>query len=99
MLEALILGSLAVWRLTHLLQEETGPMAVFDNIRSRVWVMKNTDGGFREGFFCFKCLSLWLSIIFIILYFLIQPIFFFLTILLAVSAVSIFIDEWYKKNE
>lgn len=47
-------ATLAVWRLTHLLQVEDGPFEVFVHVRSRM----------REGFVgklldCFYCLSLW----------------------------------------
>ena len=50
----LILGVLAVWRVTHLLHAEAGPWDVFERARRRL----------GEGFWgsltsCFLCLSLW----------------------------------------
>lgn len=97
-LVALIVGSLAVWRLTHMYQEEVGPGAIFEKLRSKVWTMPDTDGGFREGFFCFKCQSTWHGLLLIILYFIAQPVFWFVTLALALSAVAIFINDWYTKD-
>lgn len=99
MLVALIVGGIAVWRITHMYQEETGPAAIFEKLRAKVWTMKDTNGGFREGFNCFKCMSIWHSIVFIIIYFTLQPLFWFLALMLSISAVSIFINEWYTRNE
>jgi len=98
-LVALIVGALAVWRITHMYQEETGPGAIFEKLRAKVWTMKDTDGGFREGFNCFKCMSIWHSLVFIILYFTLQPLFWFLTLFLAFSALSIFLNDWYNKEQ
>jgi hypothetical protein len=52
----LVLGMLAVWRITHLLQAEDGPWDVVVRVRRRL----------RYGFWgrlldCFECLSLWIS--------------------------------------
>jgi hypothetical protein len=53
---ALVLGILAVWRLTHLLQAEDGPWDLVVRLRRAV----------GEGFWgrlldCFYCLSLWIA--------------------------------------
>jgi hypothetical protein len=52
----LILGVLAVWRVTHLLNAENGPMDVLAKLRrlagDSFW------GGVLD---CFYCLSLWIS--------------------------------------
>ena len=55
-LDGLILGSLAVWRITHLLHAEDGPGAVFAHLRRLA----------GQGFWgtlldCFYCLSLWVG--------------------------------------
>ena len=97
-LVAVIIGGIAVWRITYMLQQETGPNAIFEKLRSKVWAMENKDGGFREGFFCFKCHSIWQALIFILLYFLAQPVFWFLAGFLALSALAIFINDWYEKD-
>lgn len=53
----LILGGLAVWRLTHLLHAENGPWNILARLRARL----------QESFWgqlvdCFYCLSLWVGI-------------------------------------
>lgn len=53
----LILGILAVWRITHLLQAEDGPWDVFVRLR------RLAGRGFRAGLLdCFYCLSLWIAV-------------------------------------
>lgn len=51
-----ILGALAVWRITHLVSQETGPSEIFTRIHrfadSRFW------GQLLD---CFYCLSLWVA--------------------------------------
>ena len=52
-----LLGTLAVWRVTHLLALEAGPWDVLDHLRSRL------GSNFLGGLFdCFYCLSLWVAI-------------------------------------
>jgi uncharacterized protein DUF1360 len=50
------LGSLATWRLTHLLAEEDGPGGVVLRLRLRAG-----DGPFGELMDCFYCLSAWVA--------------------------------------
>ena len=56
MLYAFLLGTLAVWRLTHLLAAEDGPFALVARLRHRAGA-----GFWGELLDCFYCLSLWLS--------------------------------------
>ena len=52
----LILGVLAVWRITHLLNAEDGPRDLF------VWLRRRAGDGFWSGLLdCFYCLSLWIA--------------------------------------
>jgi hypothetical protein len=52
----LILGVLAVWRLTHLLQAEDGPRNLIVRLR------RLAGSGFWAGLLdCFYCLSLWIA--------------------------------------
>jgi hypothetical protein len=52
----LVLGSLAVWRLTHLFNAEDGPGDLLVKLR------RLAGNGFWGGLLdCFYCLSLWLS--------------------------------------
>ena len=57
-----ILGTLAVWRVTHLLAAEDGP---FDLI---VWIRRMAGSSFLGTLLdCFYCLSVWIAIPFAIL--------------------------------
>jgi hypothetical protein len=53
----LIIAVLAVWRLTHLLQQEDGPFAIFE--RGRSMLRRISLAGLAD---CFYCLSLWSSL-------------------------------------
>ena len=52
----LVIGALAVWRLTHLLHAEDGPRNVL--VRLRCWVGHGFWGDLMD---CFYCLSLWIA--------------------------------------
>lgn len=49
-----ILGTLCVWRLTHLLNREAGPGGVFERLRHSAG-----NGFWGQLLDCFYCLSLW----------------------------------------
>jgi hypothetical protein len=52
----LLIGTLAVWRITHLLTAEDGPWNLV------VWVRRKAGAGFWGNLLdCFYCLSLWIS--------------------------------------
>jgi hypothetical protein len=53
----LVLGSLGVWRLTHLLNAEDGPWAILARLRAAAG-----DGFWGELLDCFHCLSLCISV-------------------------------------
>ncbi len=58
----LVLGSLSVWRITHLLSKEDGPFDIIFYIR------KKAGAGFLGDLLdCFYCLSIWISIPFALL--------------------------------
>ena len=97
MLLALILGSLATWRLTYMLQEETGPVAIFERLRAQVNKLKRTDGGIWELMICFYCLSVWIAILLTALFFVSYVAFFIVTGILSMSAVAIFINQWHER--
>ena len=58
----LVLGSLGVWRLTHLFSAEDGPGNILARLRGAVG-----RGALGDMLDCFNCLSLWVSIPFAIL--------------------------------
>jgi hypothetical protein len=51
-----VLGSLAVWRIVHLLNAEDGPWDLLANLRRRAG-----DGFWGRLLDCFYCLSLWIA--------------------------------------
>jgi hypothetical protein len=51
-----VLAMLAVWRLTHLLHSEDGPLRIFAHCRN--WLRRMSLSGATD---CFYCLSLWVS--------------------------------------
>ena len=53
----LILGALAVWRVTHLLNAEDGPLNIL--VRFRGFVGNGFWGDLLD---CFYCLSLWIAV-------------------------------------
>jgi hypothetical protein len=53
---SITIAALAVWRLTHLLQAEDGPLEMF--ARSRNWLRRMSLSGITD---CFYCLSLWVA--------------------------------------
>lgn len=59
----LLLGVLAVWRITHLLQAEDGPWDVVVRLRARAG-----DGFWGALMDCFYCLSLWIALPFALLF-------------------------------
>ena len=50
------IAALAVWRLTHLLHAEDGPLEMF--ARCRNWLRRMSLSGVTD---CFNCLSLWVA--------------------------------------
>lgn len=53
----LIVGTLSVWRVTHLLAAEDGPWRLVARVRRRAG-----EGFFAELLDCFYCLSLWIAV-------------------------------------
>jgi hypothetical protein len=60
--DRLLLGALAVWRVTHLLSAEDGPGDLLVRLRRRAG-----DGFWGDLLDCFYCLSLWVSLPFALL--------------------------------
>lgn len=52
----IVIAMLAVWRLTHLLHAEEGPLRLFAGWRN--WLRRMSLSGATD---CFYCLSLWVS--------------------------------------
>jgi len=93
----IILSMLAVWRAIHILQEEVGPAAIFSRLQAYLAKRDYKPGSFSDGFFCFNCMSVWLSIIPSLL--LCNSIFKFILYTLSISAGAIIIDILLKTTE
>jgi hypothetical protein len=53
----LVMGILAVWRVTHLLSVEDGPWNIL------IWIRRKIASGFWASLVnCFYCLSLWVAV-------------------------------------
>ena len=58
----LVVGILAVWRITHMLSAEDGPWNLV------VWMRRKAGSGFLGSLLdCFYCLSLWIAVPFALL--------------------------------
>ena len=92
----LLLGPVVIWRITHMIQEEAGPFAIF--FRINAWLASNTHngiGGFYDGWTCFKCLSVWLSVIYTVFLPTADTVIGYLTTVLFLSGSAIFINMLY----
>ena len=94
----ILLGSIATWRLTLMLQEETGPFALFEKLQMKINSLEYKPGGIRDGFNCFYCLSVWVAIFFIALLALLPILYIVLTSILTFSAVAIFLNIIKERN-
>lgn len=66
--ELLIIAALATYRLTFMLNAESGPADVFGRFRTRIGVKYDVNSmaygtnWLSEGVLCFYCLSVWIGI-------------------------------------
>jgi hypothetical protein len=61
--EQIVIGSLAVWRLSHALVKENGPRDWFIRLRARLARTQKRSGGLFDMFSCVYCLSFWIALI------------------------------------
>lgn len=54
----LIIGGLAVWRLSNLLVKQIGPLAVFARFRALLASKQKRPGGLYDMFSCLSCMSM-----------------------------------------
>lgn len=107
-LETFVILALATWRVAHLLVDETGPFEIFDWLRAQFGIRVSEEGEFylREGsdnqigkmLLCLQCTSMWVGLLFGVLYKL-WPIFTFnLAVVLAFSALACVIDRYVEQE-
>lgn len=56
-----------------MLQNETGPYAIFRRLQAWAASRPDTQGGIQQAFFCFWCLSMWVAVPFAVGLSLIDP--------------------------
>ena len=93
-----IMSMLAVWRATHMLQEETGPRGIFQRLQAWIWSDPVRLGGLKDGLRCFYCTAVWLSILPAVL---IEHsnVGYFIVYWLGISAGAVFVDLVHSKLE
>jgi hypothetical protein len=89
---SIILASAAVWRITHLLQVEDGPFAIFE--RARVGLRRASLAGAVD---CFYCLSLWVAAPFAVA--LARSLWEFVLTLFALSAFAILLNHFVARAD
>lgn len=76
----ILIGMLAVWRATYMLQEEKGPLEIFSRLQAWFWSEPHREGGLKDGLRCFNCTSVWLA--------------FFAALVIEHSNIGLFILYW-----
>lgn len=59
---ALIVGGLAVWRLSHGVVKENGPLMMFARLRARLARSQKRSGGLFDMISCVQCTSFWIGL-------------------------------------
>lgn len=83
-----IVMTLAVWRLTKIVNEEEGPFEIFKYIRAS-FPTDGKRGWIGRGIYCFWCVSFWFGLAIGLAY---SPVPFGVIIGLALSALAILFD-------
>ena len=102
MITSLVMGGLAVWRLSSLLVDESGPFKIFENLRSAIGIGHDQDGVpvvypsrfLPELFKCVWCMSVWVGFSWFVLWAILPPNWMnVLTFPLSLSAFAILVDK------
>lgn len=94
--------ALAVWRVSNLFIDESGPCDMFERFRSWVGVGYNERGEsyatneLAELFTCHFCLSVWLGAFAAILYYFYPALAYWLCLPFALSALSLVVNKWMR---
>lgn len=59
----LIVGGLAVWRLSHMIVKENGPLMVFTRLRAFLGRTQKRSGGLFDMISCVYCISFWIGLL------------------------------------
>lgn len=96
----LLMSMLSIWRITRLFGDvaEAGPWHIMDKIRAAVGVTYDeysnpvASNQFAEGLMCVKCFSIWLGVLFTILYAISPEVLLFVSLPFALSAGAVIIE-------
>lgn len=97
-----IILSLAIWRISNLLIEESGPYTVLELFRYQIGIRYNEQGfvyatnELAELFSCHFCLSIWLGILAAISYFFYPALTYWLCLPFALSTLSLAVNKWMR---
>lgn len=97
---ALIVLSLATWRLSSLIKREHGPLSIFDKIRYWAGVRYNEanemygTNALAEGMICAWCSSVWFGIALTLGYILLGSAVIWVALPLSLSAVAIIVETY-----
>ena len=96
--------SLAVWRISSLLSREDGPFYIFSKIRHLAGVEYDINSKpipkneLSRGLLCLWCTSIWVSVVFCVIYFLWPSWTVMMLTPFAVSTIAIVIDGHSKTD-
>lgn len=103
----LILFALAVWRVSYMLIEEEGPFFIFDRMRVAIglrldaddkWIVPFDLPGWRDSlaslFACIYCLSVWVALLFFLVYLIDVSIARAVAVPFALSALALGYHDW-----
>lgn len=60
---AFIVASLAIWRLSHGIVKEDGPLMMWARLRARLARTQRHSGGLFDMVSCVRCISFWISLV------------------------------------
>lgn len=97
-----IILSLAVWRLSNLVVNESGPYTIFERFRYQIGIRYNEQGlpystnEIAELFSCVFCLSIWLGILVSVSYWYLPTYTIYVAYPLALSTVACMVSKWMQ---
>lgn len=105
MITALVVLSLAVWRISHLLMVESGPFRIFVHLRKLMGIEHDADDEpnlwpntyFGQMFECPYCLTMNLAIVFGLLWIFFPTITLYIALPFAISTMALLVNGLQKQ--
>jgi hypothetical protein len=89
-----LMGGLAVWRITHMIWTERGPLDIFSRLRAYLATKQKHAGGMYDMISCFNCLSIWVAVLPALLA---SSIIVFLMLVPVLSAIAMVVNQIFYK--